>query len=166
MKKTIVAVLAVAFSVLTVKAGDSSTDVSTYFYWGLSGGSDDLAKKFSYAALTYVLTSGGEETEFFWAGFESPFSTEATTTDITGILASLSGSADSKMKVTLYDDKEQILASSAWTAFSPTLESHTYVDMAPMPEAYYFSIAPEPTSGLLLLLGVAGLALKRKKVLA
>jgi len=164
MKKTIVAVLAVAFSVLTVKADVSSTSVSTYFYWGLSGGSDDFADKFGYATLTYILSKGGTEAEADIVSFAVPFSKEATSTDITGILASLSGSADSKMRVTLYDEKDQVLTSSRWTAFSPTLESHTYADMATPPDAYYFSIAPEPTSGLLLLLGVAGLALKRKKI--
>lgn len=164
MKKTIIAVLAVTFSVLTAKADVSSTSVNTYFYWGLSGGSDDLAKNFGYAALTYVLTKSDPGTEYYYAVFASPFSKEAITTDITKILADLSGSADSKMKVTLYDEKDNVLASSRWTAFSPTLESHTYADMATPPDAYYFSIAPEPTSGLLLLLGVAGLALKRKKI--
>jgi hypothetical protein len=55
------------------------------------------------------------------------------------------------------------LTSTASTSSEKTVETFSAATMATYASGGYTSFAPEPTSGLLLLLGAAGLALKRKR---
>lgn len=94
---------------------------------------------------------------------------ETSSTEIYSIIPSDSF-ANLSFTVRLYsfdaDDKEILTEESAKVTYYELYEKNAiFFDVAttPNPTAYDFAgVIPEPTSGLLLLLGMAGLALKRK----
>lgn len=160
MKKTL-AFLTVGFVLLAARA-----DYSIYWGW-----KDELPATFSYATLVATLngtsenlkiTSGGEDDIYF--GFEKAGE---------GMFADLSVFAPEDLKdvifqAFLWDEGDQQLAKSTEIGYTKIGENHFYSDMGTKFDntPYLFSTAavPEPTSGMLFLLGLAGLALRRKRV--
>ena len=131
---------------------DAATYASTSDVWGAYG-ADVLAGGANAA------NAGGTATGKYThkANVQAPNGTAvAHTTYYAAIIATLGSGADlqyyaEKASVTTGDD-----GNGAFTTFgASTIASQTAAAGA-------WTAAPEPTSGLLLLLGVAGLALKRK----
>ena len=162
MKKTL-AFLTVGFAMLAARADYSNV----YFYWGLKNALPDT---FSYATLVgtlsgnpvNIMTATGDpavDSEYF--GFEKTGE---------GMLADLSVFTPEDLKnvifqAILWDENDKQLAKSVQIAYGAIDEKYFYADMTTQFEntPYLFSTAvPEPTSGMLFLLGLAGLALRRK----
>ena len=102
--------------------------------------------------------------------------TYASTTGVTPLTnAELGLTGATKYSVfAVITDTEDLNDSTKWMVTSATAASTTYGDSSGSTKAYaignqatasgtWYSAVPEPTSGLLMLLGMAGLALKRKR---
>lgn len=171
MKKLIIGTLAVAFAA-TVQAASVA--------WSLE---KDSAKTFGnltayvingsdYAAVTALLTTGGESvaTDF-----------NAYVIDSVGLSARGAGGGEatgvtgtSLAWFIFADDKIQD-GSSYSTTGAMDVSAYVYTPPQSSPGEFMFTVdsfatkgapignVPEPTSGLLMLLGMAGLALKRKR---
>lgn len=171
MKKLIIGMLAVAFAA-TVQAASVA--------WGLE---KDSAKTFGnltayavngsdYSAVTALLTTGGAsvETDFNAYVIDSVAlnSRGAGSSEATGVTGT------SLAWFIFADDKIQD-GSSYSTTGAMDVSAYVYTPPQSSPGEFTFQVSsftttgapignvPEPTSGLLMLLGMAGLALKRKR---
>ena len=158
MKKLIVMMFAVA-AMISAKAADS------YIYWMI----DEIpaAPAFSYASIWVDKGGGSFETleEFLTGVGEGETQTS---------LAAVSTKVDASYLTDGYSYYVELMNADGEATHKSGLfgyteiASHIYQAPNPTPAAFNmgekgFTAVPEPTSGLLLLLGVAGLALKRKR---
>ena len=157
MKKTL-AFLTVGFAMLAAQADYS------YFYWGWK---DELPATFSYATLVGTLSGKStslkvEDLDSIYFGFNEAGE---------GMFANLGvyGADDLKdvtFQAFLYDDGDEELAKSGTVSFGSIGEEYFYTDMGTQfgndPYLFSTSSVPEPTSGMLFLLGLASLALRRR----
>lgn len=162
MKNMVLA--AVAFS-----ASLAFADVSNYFYWGI----DESMPDFTYAVLSWTLESG--------AGYGKVTDQETgTVLDSNifmmgkgeGMLAEIgSGNLQgSTYSVELFDENGNSIAQSEAFAYAAIAGSGNffYTDMDPnligtTPYLFSTGAVPEPTSGLLMLVGLGAMALKRRR---
>jgi len=106
---------------------------------------------------TYTFTQDNVGTDWSFVG------TYTKTGDVNGYYAILVASADGKSAS--YMDMGQVAGTTAQSAPTSVQFNADWSDLtATLTQGgYTVAVAPEPTSGLLLLLGMAGLALKRKR---
>ena len=180
MKKLIIAITAIACAVAVNAASvdwgfqeqaldkNSPVDISGYTAYlftatdweaavgaGVSATTFDSAKAQSTSAFTKTTGGSGANTWTKWA---------------TGNLTWTDDDAASGNYYVVISDGTQYAASDAIaaTAYASTQEAHTaslwqIAANKPALTSGSFTAVPEPTSGLLLILGMAGLALKRKR---
>ena len=160
MKKLLIMVAVAAAAVCT------RADLSdTFLYWNVEA-TDNTP--FSYANLVYALA----DTPTTWNDIDAQGafvtsngkSTPLTAVKLTDLLPNLTGST---FMAQLLDGEGNLLGESQAIAFDDLIAGLYENGMEPtaVSGGYTFSAAavPEPTSGLLLLLGVAGLALRRRR---
>lgn len=159
-------VLVAALAAMVVaKAGDEFQ----YLYWQVAP--ENVSDKVGTydAAMFYALTGGGK-TELSRAerpdGVEtSPWASGRIMTDLTGY----GEGAEFLIELAAWDGDEWSAAGTTPTFTYAQLASYltSVKDGSQIPTqgvlAPSFAAVPEPTSGLLMLLGLAGLALRRKR---
>ena len=181
MKKLIIAITAIACAVAVNAASvdwgfqeqaldkNSPVDISSYTAYlftatdweaavgaGVSATTFASAKSQSTSAFTKTTGGSGANTWTKWA---------------TGNLTWTDDDAASGNYYVVISDGKQYAASDAIaaTAYASTQEAHTAslwqiaANKPALTSGSFTAVAPEPTSGLLLRLGMAGLALKRKR---
>lgn len=157
MKKLIAMLVAVA-AVATVKASDS------YLMWMIGEG----APAFNYASLYVDKGAGGVVAiDEFLTGVES--GTQTTLAQVSSLIATDKPDTSYKYYVELLNEVGEATYKSGLFGYS---EVASYIYQAPgvPPTGAFdmgqggFTAVPEPTSGLMMLLGFALLGLKRKRV--
>ena len=157
MKKLIVMMVAAA-AMISAKAADS------FIYWMI----EPTAPAFSYASL-YVDKGGGDivALDEFLTGVAADQTQTSLAAHTIKVDASNLGSSYSYY-VELMNAEGEATHKSGLFGYTD-IASYIYQAPNPTPKTAFdmgkdgFTAVPEPTSGLLLLLGVAGLALKRKR---
>ena len=149
-------------AVLAAKADYSS--VNQYLSWYVANSDVD----FTYAVLKSTLNGGAAIYQWDMPGVTQVYANDdKRTTEWSP--ATLPGDTDyssAKFYVQVYGDADKLVGSSAQIAYGDLLGS-IYLDMLEPTGTYGFAVSkpvPEPTSGMLFLLGLAGLALRRKRV--
>ena len=163
-----------AFAAFAVAASalSASADVDSYLYWMVGD------------TVTYDTTyvSGGGSVDYVYAKVSTDGgatylnlydTTDSLDTDmldkgVTGAAGFSSSPAFSSFLIELYNDDDQKVG---WTTlpYSTAMANYVYNNptAAGSPSVYTVSqVIPEPTSGLLLLLGLSGLALRRRRAVA
>jgi len=160
MKKVLI--LAVA-GLMAVAAKADYSGVS--LYWNVGG--SEIAANFTYAMLKYTLNSDiGYMTVATPAGDKSKV--KATDGSTGSFFSNLGGKEDWAGYSFIAEayNADGLVGMSDSVLFGDLVDAYAlYTDMGTA-TPYSFKITtavPEPTSGLLLLLGVAGLALRRKR---
>ena len=181
MKKLLIAIAAIACAVAANAASvdwgfqeqaldkNSPVDISSYTAYlftsatwtaavaaGVTATTFDSAVAQSTSAFTKTTGGSGANTWTRWA---------------TGTLTWTNDGAASGDYYVVISDGSQYAASDAIaaTAYASAQEAHTAglwqiaANKPALTSGSFTAVAPEPTSGLLLLIGVAGLALKRKR---
>ena len=161
--KKLMMMAVVGLGVLALRADFSDL----YFNFNIESSPDYSYAKIGYALTsakttppTYLLESEGQGEKFgadwFGAGADGAF-------------AALTGedSWDNySFLVQTFDASDEMVGQSEWIAFSAAdLAGSVYGDMSSTTTPYGVTVGavPEPTSGMLFLLGLAGLALRRKR---
>ena len=174
MKKLIVGIALVACA-LSAQA--------TKVTWGLSSGVFDATK---FTAGTMYLVYATDATAIDWTAFEGQSSFTASTIASAGFDKTIDTFAYSSTSIsktsTITPSSAGISGSQSfyvlciseaadYVAYSPTAQTASIststmtLNKTQLTSAFsYTQAVPEPTSGLLLLIGVAGLALKRKRI--
>lgn len=126
----------------------------------------------SISASTFTDSSVVLDSASFNAGVKGKSTYTYTTNDKSGGLtyrtADVTGTGDLNVYYVILDTKENKYTTIADTIAikgetdTPSIGTHTSITAANLSAATWQSV-PEPTSGLLMLLGIAGLALKRKR---
>ena len=177
MKKSIF--LAVLLAAIGASASDS------YLYWMVTTTGTKGADSFDYNYARIKAVDGGTETylSIYEADFDQPLEvggvsgvSKSTVDDYAGFgssagfYASLAGInlSTASFIVELYNDDGKFLAQSFNDGSYGTVSGMIYNGGISIPPAMPWKAGsfdiPEPSSGLLMLLGMAGLALRRKKV--
>lgn len=150
----------------------------SYFYWGVDVGSDS-EYKFSYATIKATSSSGSSEYLSLYSSSSaealgtkfasSTYPTLGTTTGGSAYAGLLSEyGAGSKFLVELWSEGATSSDAATRVAYSSVAFNDVTANIfdglsTTGATAYTFtSFIPEPTSGLLALLGIAALALRRK----
>ena len=163
MKKLVIAVAVVCTAVFAQAA---AVDWSTGDLYGSNGEyiSDNLSAGYTYTAVMTIAALGDSAGTMNWDAFEGTFSNAELSTTYTGTLL-----------ITEFKDGVAINSISAEASFTTKASAsfNTALDWGSGSGFTSFaginggsgnwSAVPEPTSGLLMLLGMAGLALKRKR---
>ena len=155
MKKLIIAAAIVCAAVVSQAASYS---------WGASGVKDALGKNlYSGDATLHILTTGGASVVDLDGRMEN-----GAISVVVGDDKIVAGTMY-KMYYTMYDSTldstftSSTMGSKAQPTSSPTVNFMANGSWDPIPVPPGPTPTPEPTSGLLLLLGVAGLALRRRR---
>lgn len=153
----------------------SLTSQAEYLYWMLDGSVNNQSgcDKFQYATMSINGTDvllmqsatpepGPSPVVLVKTEAGQPLTENPWYADITGY-----GDVGSVFLLELYGENDQRVAWTTVTLDQTMLDSYIYRKAGdPVPKSPFTSwgtIVPEPTSGLLVLLGVAGLALRRKR---
>lgn len=161
MKNMVLA--AIAFS-----ASLAFADISNYFYWGIDASMPD----FDYAVLTWTLENGTSGYASDAAGDSGDIYFGMEKGAEGGMLAQIgSGNlAGSSYSVELFDANDNSIYQSEAFAYAAIAGSGNffYTDMDPnligtTPYLFSTGAVPEPTSGLLMLVGLGAMALKRRR---
>ena len=145
--------------ILGLAAGIAKADMM--LYWTV----DPKVKGYDYAVIYGI--SHDENNVDVYKALDAVTAGSAIDTNVsvsTKEIPGTGGSAYANYIVRLFNNSAVTYESSIYSYNS--LAAHVWAtDMLSMKatEAFVFRAVPEPTSGLLLLLGVAGLALKRKR---
>ncbi len=166
MKSKIVSVFMILFAVMLAKG--------EYLLWMVqqdSSASD--AVEFQYAKVKVLgnvddgtyLTMSGDTTDVLWSGY--PTSEMGYTTDqIYANLGAYSGDTFSFV-VELYNNVDELVGTGSVQTYA-SLHDYIYGNMSQTGIDPYiaraFQSVPEPTSGMLVLVGTALLALRRRKI--
>lgn len=160
--------LIVAATIVCVAAFAQAATVlwSTGDLYGSNGDyiSDNLSAGYTYTAVMTIAALGDSNGSMNWDAFEGSYDNAELSTSYTGTLL-----------ITEYKDSVAINTISAEATFT-TMASASFETSLDWGSGSGFtsfaginggtghwSAVPEPTSGLLMLLGMAGLALKRKR---
>ena len=165
MKKTkLIASLAIVLAASVASAADS------YLYWMVNNANyNNSVVNFDYATIStdggssylslYSSGASGSVTQYLWSdGYNSSYGAPSS-----GIYAGFSGTPTSFL-VELWNASDTRVG---WQSYSYSeLAQHLYNSTTGGGLTTPFGVSqvvPEPTSGLLMLIGMAGLALKRKR---
>ena len=146
--------------IFSLAAGIAKADVM--LYWTV----DPKVKGYDYAVI-YGISHDKENNVDVYKALDAVTAGSAIDTNVSVSKKEIPGTGGSeyaKYIVRLFNNSKVTYESSIYSYNS--LAAHVWAtDMLSMKatEAFVFRAVPEPTSGLLLLLGVAGLALKRKR---
>ena len=146
--------------ILGLAAGIAKADVM--LYWTV----DPKVKGYDYAVI-YGISHDEENNVDVYKALDAVTAGSAIDTNVSVSKKEIPGTGGSEYAnyiVRLFNNSAVTYESSIYSYNS--LAAHVWAtDMLSMKatEAFVFRAVPEPTSGLLLLLGVAGLALKRKR---
>lgn len=146
--------------ILGLAAGIAKADVM--LYWTV----DPKVKGYDYAVI-YGISHDKENNVDVYKALDAVTAGSAIDTNVSVSTKEIPGTGGSEYAnyiVRLFNNSAVTYESSIYSYNS--LAAHVWAtDMLSMKatEAFVFRAVPEPTSGLLLLLGVAGLALKRKR---
>ena len=146
--------------ILGLAAGIAKADVM--LYWTV----DPKVKGYDYAVI-YGISHDKENNVDVYKALDAVTAGSAIDTNVSVSKKEIPGTGGSEYAnyiVRLFNNSAVTYESSIYSYNS--LAAHVWAtDMLSMKatEAFVFRAVPEPTSGLLLLLGVAGLALKRKR---
>lgn len=146
--------------ILGLSAGIAKADVM--LYWTV----DPKVKGYDYAVI-YGISHDKENNVDVYKALDAVTAGSAIDTNVSVSKKEIPGTGGSEYAnyiVRLFNNSKVTYESSIYSYNS--LAAHVWAtDMLSMKatEAFVFRAVPEPTSGLLLLLGVAGLALKRKR---
>ena len=146
--------------ILGLSAGIAKADVM--LYWTV----DPKVKGYDYAVI-YGISHDKENNVDVYKALDAVTAGSAIDTNVSVSTKEIPGTGGSEYAnyiVRLFNNSKVTYESSIYSYNS--LAAHVWAtDMLSMKatEAFVFRAVPEPTSGLLLLLGVAGLALKRKR---
>lgn len=146
--------------IFSLAAGIAKADMM--LYWTV----DPKVKGYDYAVI-YGISHDKENNVDVYKALDAVTAGSAIDTNVSVSKKEIPGTGGSEYAnyiVRLFNNSEVTYESSIYSYNS--LAAHVWAtDMLSMKatEAFVFRAVPEPTSGLLLLLGVAGLALKRKR---
>ena len=146
--------------IFSLAAGIAKADVM--LYWTV----DPNVKGYDYAVI-YGISHDEENNVDVYKALDAVTAGSAIDTNVSVSTKEIPGTGGSEYAnyiVRLFNNSAVTYESSIYSYNS--LAAHVWAtDMLSMKatEAFVFRAVPEPTSGLLLLLGVAGLALKRKR---
>ena len=147
--------------IFSLAAGIAKADVM--LYWTV----DPKVKGYDYAVIYGISHDKENNVDVYKALDAVTAGSGAIDTNVSVSTKEIPGTGGSEYAnyiVRLFNNSEVTYESSIYSYNS--LAAHVWAtDMLSMKatEAFVFRAVPEPTSGLLLLLGVAGLALKRKR---
>ena len=155
----------------------------SYLYWMIDLDSSDNYPALDYARVRYESTGGDGYLTIYDGAFDTAMTvngesgvgkTDLVVADLMGdgfyaSLASIANLASASFIVELYNTEGKFLARSFPNGAYGDMATHIYSSggIVPTPASPWtagsFDV-PEPSSGLLMLLGMAGLALRRKRV--
>ena len=161
MRKLFLGAFALAF-------GFAASDAhAAYFYWKVA--QEAGGYEFSYASLYDYAT----ETTFNVGDSATAFAVGADASGISTLTTSAKlddgiGSGNSFF-VRLFADDGTVVANSTVFGYDDIVEKHVYADLGTSADGRGYAVSsfvgaiPEPASGCLFLLGLAALALRRKR---
>lgn len=172
-----IAAIAVAASALS-----ASADVDSYLYWMV--GDADTGANVTYDT-TYVSGGGsvdydyamikisGEDSYLTLYNTEGSLGTDILDKGVTAAAGFSSSPAFSSFLVELYAERpegeDDVMVGWTTLPYSTAMANYVYRDPTAAGSTGVFTVSqviPEPTSGLLLLLGLSGLALRRRRAAA
>ena len=149
-----------------------------YLYWQVDQGDSADAIQFSYVKIavkgadagTYLTLAGTDESDVVHSTYPNPFS--GTKTDPAYAALGAYGAAEYSYVAELYLETgagDELVGISDIVTYADVKNQFVYANMDQKLAPYTFNAftsVPEPTSGLLMLLGLGALALRRKRAVA
>ena len=145
--------------------GNDLTTGTAFLYLGTVTASDSA---FNLAGATYVDIGGFDSTEWVWGKpGTDPLQSSNLITGTSGIDYSIIITEKEVSSLADYEGYYTIVTGTSQEGVLPGTVVTKYAKLVdevnPIATTSHMSAVPEPTSGLLLLLGVAGLALRRRR---